>query len=194
MSDHGTNLGEHPVKDIPWRKKGIKYPQHTTMYDHDLKVAMIIKGENLPKRKVIKDMVRSIDLVPTLLDLTGLSAKEYDFDGQSMLSIINKNETRDEVYSEDLFESRGEGALQSLRTKDFKFIRNLTLGKEECYDLNSDPQEQNNLLQKTDKEKLITIRKKMNVFLKTEVASGKEFSQKEKEDINQRLRGLGYIQ
>ena len=67
-------------------------------------------------------------------------------------------------------------------------------GEEECYDLNNDPQEQNNLLQKTDKEKLITIRKKMNVFLKTEVASKKEFSQKEKEVINQRLRALGYIE
>ena len=111
-----------------------------------------------------------------------------------MLSVINKKETRDEAYSEDLFESRGKGALQSLRTKDFKFIRNLTLGEEECYDLNSDPQEQNNLLQKTDKEKLITLRHKMNVFLKTEVASKKEFSQKEKEAINQRLRALGYIE
>ncbi len=194
MSDHGTNLGEHPVKDIPWRKKGTRYPQHTTMYDHDLKVTMIIKGEGLPKGKVIKNMVRSIDLVPTILDLIGLPAKEYDFDGQSMLSVINKNETRDEVYSEDLFESRGKGALQSVRTKDFKFIRNLTLGEEECYDLNSDPQEQNNLFQKTDKEKLITLRKKMNVFLKTEVAPKKEFSQKEKEVINQRLRALGYIE
>lgn len=51
------------------------------MYDHDLKVAMIVKGEDLPKRKVIKDMVCSIDLVPTLLDLIGLSVEEYDFDG-----------------------------------------------------------------------------------------------------------------
>ena len=99
-----------------------------------------------------------------------------------------------EAYYEKLFKVIGEGALQSLRTKDFKFIRNLTLGKEECYDLNSDPQEQKNLLQKIDKDKLITIRKKMNLFLKTKVASGKEFSQKEKETINQRLRALGYIE
>ena len=194
MSDHGTNLGEHPTKDIPWRKKGVKYPQHTTMYDHDLKVAMIIKGEELPQGEVIKNMVRSIDLVPTLLDLTGLSKKEYNFDGQSMLSVINNKETRDEVYSEDLFESRGKGALQSLRTKDFKFMRNLTLGEEECYELKNDPQEQNNLLQQTDKEKLIPLRKKMNAFLKTEAASKREFSQKEKEAINQRLRALGYVE
>ena len=51
MSDHGTNLGEHPVKDIPWRKKGTCYPQHTTMYDHDLHVAMMIKGKDLPQGK-----------------------------------------------------------------------------------------------------------------------------------------------
>lgn len=139
-------------------------------------------------------MVRSIDLVPTLLDLAGISIKEYGFDGLSMLPVINKNETRDEVYSEDLFELRGEGALQSLRTKDFKFIRNLTLGTEEYYDLNNDPQEQHNLVKKVNKEKLITIRKKLNIFLKTKVSSGKEFSQKEKEAINQRLRGLGYIE
>ena len=194
MSDHGTNLGERSAKDLPWREKGKRYPQHTTMYDHDLKVAMIIKGEDLPKRKVIKDMVHSIDLVPTLLDLTGLSAKEYDFDGLSMLPVINKNETRDEVYSEDLFEPRGEGALQSLRSKDFKFIRNLTLWTEEYYDLNNDPQEQHNFVKTIDKEKLITIRKKLNVFLKTKVSSGKEFSKKEKEAINERLRALGYIE
>ena len=193
MSDHGTNLGEHPAQLIPWRTGGISYPQHITMFDHDLHVAMIIKGEELPKGKVIKEMVRSIDLVPTLLGLAGVPTKEYDFDGQSMLPVINKNETRDEVYSEDLFELRGEGALQSLRTEDYKFMRNLTLGTEEYYDLNNDPQEQHNLVKKIDKEKLITIRKKLNVFLKTKVSSGKEFSKKEKEAINERLRALGYI-
>jgi len=194
MSDHGTNLGEHPVKDIPWRKKGTRYPQHTTMYDHDLKVAMIIKGEGLPKGKTIKGIARSIDLVPTLLDLMGIPAEEYDFDGVRLLPVIEEGEARGEVYSEDLFEVRGEGSLQSIRTKDFKFIRNLTLGIEEYYDLNSDPQEQNNLIGKADKEKLIAIRKKLNAFLKTQVSKGRVFSQKEKEEIDKRLRALGYIE
>jgi len=194
MSDHGTNLGEHPVKDIPWRKKGTRYPQHTTMYDHDLKVAMIIKGEGLSKGKTVKGMVRSIDLIPTLLDLVGISTEEYSFDGLSLLPLIEKGEVREEVYSEDLFESRGKGALQSLRTKDFKFIRNLTLGTEEYYDLNNDPLEQNNLIEKINMEKLIGLRKKLNVFLRTQVASSKAISQKEKEVINQRLRALGYIE
>jgi len=195
MSDHGTNLGEHPVDPIPWRKEKKKYPQHTTMYDCDLKVAMIIKGEGLPRGKVVKGMVRSIDLIPTLLDLLGISVEEYDFDGLSLLPVIEKGKAEGrEVYSEDLFESRGKGALQSFRTEDFKFIRNLTLGTEEYYDLNSDPQEQNNIVEKVEKEKLIGIRKKLNAFLRTQVSAGKVFSKKEKEAIDKRLRALGYIE
>lgn len=195
MSDHGTNLGEHPVKDIPWRKKGTRYPQHTTMYDHDLKIAMIIKGEGLPKGRAIKGMIRSIDLVPTLLELTGISVEQYDFDGNNLLPIIERGEAKgEEAYSEDLFESRGKGSLQSLRTENFKFIRNLTLETEEYYDINNDPLEQNNLIEKINMEKLTGLRKKLNAFLKTQVVSSKAISQKEKEAINQRLRALGYIE
>jgi len=195
MSDHGTNLGEHPAKPIHWRKRERKYPQHTTMYDCDLKAVMIIKGEGLPKGKRVKDMVRSIDLVPTLLDLVGISTEEYDFDGSSLLSVIEKGEAKGrEVYSEDLFEIRGEGALQSIRTDDFKFMRNLTLGTEEYYDLHKDPQEKNNIVEKIDKEVIINLRKKLNAFLKTQVSKGEISSQMEKEEINKRLRALGYIE
>ncbi len=195
MSDHGTNLGEHPAKSIPWRKEGKRYPQHTTMYDHDLKVAMIIKSEGLPKGKKVKDMVRSIDLVPTLLDLIGVPIEECDFDGLSLLPVIEKGEAKGrEVYSEDLFKARGEGALQSFRTEDFKFIRNLTLGAEGYYDLHKDPQEKNNIINEIDEERIINLRKKLDAFLKTHVSEGKAFSQKEKKAIDQRLRALGYIE
>lgn len=194
MSDHGTNLGEHLAGPIPWRQGGVRYPQHTTMYDHDLKVAMIMKGGGLPKEKKIEGMVRSIDLAPTLLDLAGIATEEYDFDGSSLLPVIEKGEAGDkEVYSEDLFEVRGEGALQSIRTDASKFIRNLTLGTEEYYDLCKDPEEQNNNLEKIDKGTIINLRKKLNAFLRTTVSKNKVLGQKEKDRIDERLRGLGYI-
>jgi arylsulfatase A-like enzyme len=194
MSDHGTNLGEYPAQPIPWRKGRVIYPQHTTMHDCDLKVAMIVKGEGLPEGKTVKGMVRSIDLIPTLLDLTGIPKEGYDFDGLSLLPVIEKDKARKEVYSEDLFEARGEGALQSLRTKDCKFMRNLTLNTEEYYDLSKDPQEKNNIIEEVDKETIINLRKKLNAYLRTKVTTDKEFSQKEKEAIDQRLRALGYIE
>lgn len=111
-----------------------------------------------------------------------------------MLSLIEKGVKRKEVYSEDLFEIRGEGALQLLRTEEFKFMRNLTLNVEEYFDLTKDPQEKNNIIEQQDKDTIINLRKKLNAYLKTKIVIDKEFSQKEKEAIDQRLRGLGYIQ
>lgn len=194
MSDHGTNLGEHAAKPIPWRKEGKRYPQHTTMYDHDLKVVMIIKGAGLPRQKVVKGMVRSVDLVPTLLDLADIPTEEYDLDGTSLLPVIKTGEAKGrEVYSEDLFEPRGDGAIHSIRTDDFKLIRNLTLGTEEYYDLHNDPRETSNIIEQIDKEKIISLRKKLDVFLEGRVSSAKTLSQEEKGKIDQKLRGLGYI-
>jgi len=194
MSDHGTNLGEHPVKDIPWRKKGTCYPQHTTMYDHDLHVAMMIKGRDLPQGQVIQGMVRSIDLIPTLLEHIGISTQANDFDGQSWLPLLKQDQDRNEIYSEDLFEPRGLGALQSLRTPEYKFMRNLTLSEEAYFDLKKDPVEQNDIKDKIDQGKLIQIRKKLNSYLFTRAVRQKGFSKEEKESIDQRLRGLGYIE
>jgi arylsulfatase A-like enzyme len=78
------------------------------MYDHDLKVVLMIKGGGLPKGKKNKGLVGSVDLVPTLLDLVGISSKKYDFDGSSLLPVIKKGEVKGrEIYSEDLFEPRG---------------------------------------------------------------------------------------
>lgn len=73
-------------------------------------------------------------------------------------------------------------------------MRNLTLNIEEYYNLIKDPQEKNNIIDQQDKETIINLRKKLNACLKTKVTTGKKFSQKEKEIINQRLRALGYIE
>jgi len=194
MSDHGTNLGEHPVDRIPWREEVMMYPQHATMYDEDIKVAMVIKGQSLPQGKTVKGMVRTVDLIPTLLDLMRISVQEYDFDGVSLLPVIDKGEAHGmEAYAEDFFELRGKGALQSIRTDDLKYIRNITLWTEEYYDLHKDPKERNNLINKIDKATIIGLRKKLNAFLKTQVPIEKEIVQ-EKEKINERLRRLGYIE
>jgi len=196
MSDHGTNLGEHPADPIPWRDGEKKYPQHFTMYDHDLKVVLIIGGGIDIKGKLVKGMVRTVDIVPTLLDLLGIQEDRFDFDGKSLVPVIKNGFSEGkEGYSEDLFEARGKGALQSIRSDGFKFIRNLTLGIEEYYDLEEDPQEQNNIITTIDKSRLINLRKKLNYFLiKTGFVLDKIMPEEKKEIINKRLRSLGYIE
>ena len=85
-SDHGTNLEEHEVPPFP--QLDLVYPQHTTMYDCDLLVPLIIKDRDLPKQKVIPGMVRTVDIVPTLVDLAGFES-DGAFDGISLLPFID---------------------------------------------------------------------------------------------------------
>jgi len=195
MSDHGTNLGEHPVGQIPWRKAGKYYPQHTTMYDHDLHTFLLMKGERLPKGRVVEGTVSSVDLAPTLLELLDVPVDGLAFDGSSLLKAIETGRSeRKELYAEDVFEARGKGALQAIRTEDIKYIRNLTLASEECYDLRKDPAEKDNILDTLDRERLIQLRKRLNEQLWNQVPSGERLAQEDIELINKRLRGLGYIE
>lgn len=199
MADHGTGIGEHSLKDStsPWRDGG--YPQHYTLYDHDLHVPLVIKGKGIPQGKRIKGMVRSIDVVPTILSILGISINDIGFDGINLCPAIEKGKSEGLVaYAEELFEPRGPGALQALRTEKYKFIRNLSRGIEEFYNLEEDPSEQKNLLpemKSEEKKKMLRkIRAQLNDFLiKTKGISGTIFSTNEKKEIDDRLRALGYI-
>lgn len=194
-SDHGTNFGEHPVPALPLAGEEIRYPQHTTMYDCDLKVPLIIKSKRLPENKRIRGMARSVDLVPTILELLDIPIPGK-FNGVSLLPFIRKGEVDGLIaYSEDLFEERGGVALQAIRTDRYKLIRNNTTGVEEFYDLETDPSEHRNLMGNPTKELFFIareMRKQLDTFLETEDET-KEISGENREMIESRLRILGYI-
>jgi arylsulfatase A-like enzyme len=200
VGDHGTNLADHEVPPLPWRGGKVTYPQHTSMYDHDIRIALIIKDKALPEGKRVKGQVRAIDTIPTVLELCEIPTEDYGFDGESLLQPIKEGVAKGRVaYSEDLFDPRTPGAIQGLRVEEddsiYKFMRNLTLGTEEYYDLLKDPEEKNNIIDKVDKDHLIYTRKELNKFLMTKIVGKTEdFSNQEKEKINERLRALGYIE
>jgi len=145
-SDHGETLG---TKRPTWKTFYFEYPQHKTMYEDDLKIPLIIKNKNL-ERKEISYTVRSIDIVPTLLDLLDISTDE-NFDGVSLLPLINGEHFPELIaYSEELFKNRGAGSLQCVRTPKYKLIRNVTKNVEEFYNLQKDPEEKKNIIDTAD--------------------------------------------
>lgn len=196
MSDHGTTLGEHPAEPLPWRLD-VTYPQHTNMWDTDLRVILVIKAEGLPKGKRVKGMVRSIDVFPTLLELLGISTS-VTLQGTSLTPFIEKGEASGLVaYAEELYERRGPGALQAIRTDNYKFMRNLSEGNEALYNLKEDLGEQNNLLpniSESERKMLRAWREKMNAYLwKSPAVEQEVFSEEDRKVIEDRLRALGYI-
>jgi len=176
-SDLGELLG---TRQPTWETFYFDYPQHKTMYECDLKIPLIIKNKKL-KSSIFDHMVRGIDIVPTILDLLDVTSENKEFDGLSLIPLIEGDLFPDlTAYSEELFRNRGAGSLQSVRTSRYKFIRNNTKNVEEFYDIQKDPDEKTNIMKTSDPKEKIAMMKfrdimdKMYTGYESKVALTKE--------------------
>jgi arylsulfatase A-like enzyme len=155
------------------------------MSQKDLISTLIIKGGADPRPREQK-LVRTIDVVPTILDIC-FDEKIWDADGQS----LNEGYSSQPAYSEELFEKRGAGALQAIQDERFKMIRNNTTHLEEFYDLRSDPDETTNLIGKKEyKGNIDVCRKKLDEHLNP---GSSPFKPEDEKAVIEKLKELGYI-
>jgi len=137
VADHGESLGEHGEDS-----HGI------FLYQSTLQVPMIVRAPGLVPHRV-SDVVRIVDIMPTVLDFVRVSPPAMD--GVSLLPLMTgKVEHVDlDAYSESLYPRRfGWGELHALRAGRFKFV---SAPRPELYDLEKDPTEQRNIYrQRTD--------------------------------------------
>lgn len=121
-SDHGENFGENGQF------------LHEHVYEGSARVPLIIRfpnGKHSGKR--VPKMVQLTDLAPTVLDLLGLQGPAMD--GESLMPIVRgEREPR-----QNAFITRLEYA--SVRTNEWKLIRNTETKSEELYRIESDPAE-----------------------------------------------------
>jgi arylsulfatase A-like enzyme len=193
-SDHGTNLEEHEVPPFP--HLDLIYPQHTTQYDHDLKVPLLMVAPQIPAGQVLKGQVRHIDVVPTVVELMELKSS-LRFDGVSLVSAIESGRSAGSVaYGEEMFHLRGPGDFQSMRTDDLKYIIDRRSGKEEAYDLVADPAEKRNRMDRLDSGERSLIqrwRKYMDEAYES-LKGAAEVTGEDRKKVQSRLKMLGYIE
>ena len=141
-SDNGFALGEHGRVD------------KRTAYEESLRIPMLIRYPALAKpNTVIDEMVLSIDLAPTLIDVCG--AKPLgEPDGQSFRPLLEAKEVnwRTEFYYQYNYEAQFPYTpnVRAVRTSEWKYIRyphgdgmpDRHLA--ELYNLRTDPLEMNN--------------------------------------------------
>ncbi len=138
VSDHGEEFYEH---------KGFDHGQ--SLYDELIHVPLIFKIPGVAGGNVVKGQVSTMDMGPALLKLVGITpsaAYEKQTLGRPNLVDYIKNPTMPgyDVYAETDY--RDFTHIRSIRTADgWKYIRTLQDGKEELYDLNTDPKELVNL-------------------------------------------------
>src|SRR5262245_12542568 len=83
LSDHGESWGER-FRDKS-EVKGVYHMHGATLFDEIVQVPLILSAPGRLDAAVVEAQVRSIDLVPTLLELAGLPARETD--GESLLDV-----------------------------------------------------------------------------------------------------------
>jgi choline-sulfatase len=137
-SDHGEALGEH------------KEDEHGFfVYDAEIRVPLILRMPGRIGAGVrAKTEARSIDLVPTILDLAGTpAAAPRGLPGHSLVPAMatpDKADPQVVSYSETLFPRLhfGWSDLRAVRMGGWKYIQ---APRPELYDLTKDPGERNNL-------------------------------------------------
>ena len=133
LSDHGESLGEHG-----------EYTHGVFLYDATLRIAFLLSGAGVPSGMRLKPQARTIDLLPTILDLLGGPAPA-GIAGTSLVPLFTGKEADTAVsYAESLYPkiNLGWAELRGVRTNEWKYIR---APKPELYDLVRDPQETTNV-------------------------------------------------
>lgn len=137
-ADHGENLNEH----------GMEYG-HYGVYDSSLRIPLIFyMPKRLPSGERISQVVQSIDIAPTILDLLGIARPEQ-FQGRSLRALIEEDTDHAAGAQAQSVMFRDNVNFLSLRSGDWKVLLKVRDGENyyELYHIPSDPKELDNLFE-----------------------------------------------
>ncbi len=163
-ADHGTEFYEHK-----------RFDHGFSLYGELIHVPLVIYLPGIKGNKVIKEQVRSIDLMPTILGLLRIGIKDKIINqmrGKSLVPLLKGEHMELAAFSETDY--RLYTHKRAIETADgWKFIYTLENNKKELYNLNRDPQEKNNLVD-VEQRKSYELEQKLFTWLKsmqTEISS-----------------------
>jgi arylsulfatase A-like enzyme len=177
LSDHGESWGERFLskEDV----KGVYHMHGATLYDEIVQVPLILSVPGRLEHAAVGGQVRTVDLMPTLLELAGLPARETD--GESLLHVDADRPAV--IVGTDM------GALTKLavRRPPWKLILHVESGEEEAYQLETDPREL------SSRPADVPPELRQLVFQELESAERRELTEEEEATVAKRLADLGYL-
>ncbi len=187
----------------PYEMRSFNTRSALDLYDEVVRIPLIFAGYNIKNCKVISDLVRNVDIFPTIIDMIGLS-NSIKTDGRSLFPLINGKKLNElPAYIEvginlaQLVSSKNPIALPKIigiRTSEYKYLRSRDDPKKNVrlFDLKNDPLEEKNIA-----EENIDIVKKMedvlSQFTMHSSGDGKILSDEEIKKAKETLLRLGYI-
>jgi arylsulfatase A-like enzyme len=130
--DNGLAVGQH----------GLLGKQN--LYDHSIRVPLILAGPGVPRGKRTSAMCYLLDLFPTLCDLTGVEAPAT-VEGRSLAPVLRG---RSETARDSIFAAYRD-VQRTVRTERWKLILYQVSGRRtvQLFDIRNDPWEMKNLAQ-----------------------------------------------
>jgi arylsulfatase A-like enzyme len=182
LSDHGESWGERFLDK--GEVKGVYHMHGATVYDEVVRVPLIISAPDRLDAGSVYSQVRSVDLMPTLLELAGSPRPETD--GESLLPLVEGGEEGDRtafVSGTDM------GSLSKLavRRPPWKLILDVESGEEEAYRLDLDPRE------RVSRPGDVPPDLRELLFQELETAERRELTEEEEATVSRRLADLGYL-
>ena len=182
-SDHGDSMGEHGE-----RTHGL------FIYDATTRVPLIFSGPGVPERTRVDDVVRTVDIVPTLLDLLQLD-DDAELDGRSLAPLWRGEDEEPRVAYMETLNPRFSFGWSELRALRDESRRVVAAPRREAYDVTRDPREQRNLL--ADGEPSPPVRQMLRELRSIEEADpwvrGEQSEGDLDEQARERLEALGYV-
>ena len=133
-SDHGEALSSHGI-----------YAKNLCAFEEIFRIPMIISGPSIKENKISEDLVSSMDLCPTILDLFDQDEiKNIDSNSFKQILCTNEVNTIDKCFAE-YDGTRIKLTQRILWYKDLKYVFN-GFDYDELYDLSNDVEEMNNLI------------------------------------------------
>jgi len=174
LGDHGESLGEHGEATHGF-----------FVYNSTLKIPMMLSYPGSPANKRIQTPAAAVDVVPTLVQLTGID-DPLARDGESLLELMEENSRKLDIFFESRYpQLMGWNTLQGIIKTDWKLI---STTRSELYDWKNDASESTNLY--SQKEEISAALKKT---LETISSSASSVSQQPDTETLEKLKSLGYI-
>ena len=145
MGDNGWFIGDH------------LFTSKVLAYEESIRVPFFMSGPGIEPGEN-HELVLNIDVMPTLLELANIEIPD-NLHGESIVPLLEGKENvdwRDRYYYEAPEPQLGSWPLYAVRTHRFKYIRTYDINNrdsvvfEELYDLENDPYELSNIIDKPD--------------------------------------------
>lgn len=142
-ADHGLSVGEH----------GLMGKQN--MYDHSVRVPLMVVGPNIPKGKKVASDVYLQDVMASALELADIEKPDY-VEFNSLIDFAKGD--RKESHYNSIYGAYEKGSQRMIRKDGFKLIVYPKIKKIRLYNLENDPQELKDIAENPENvEKIKTL-------------------------------------